>query len=299
MTRPSPQLATWRMLAIRATLGTAPSKRPLEPRCADSGSREVRGVQWLAAKGIAGGGHGVVSIGAVVMFASRGSPHIGELNEGSLHRALKARYATPGSATEQVVEGFVADVVSGRRIIEVETASFGNLKRKLPRLLERFRVTLVHPIARDRYIVKLPDGADMPAIRRRSPRHDSVFRVFNALVSIPKLLEHPNLTLDILMVAVEDIRVAARRRRRGRWTTVDQRLLEVRETVRVRRMADLFAPLDRHLPDRFTTCQLAVAMDSPRRLAQQAAYCFRQTGVAEACGKDGNAWIYRRGNLTG
>ena len=244
-----------------------------------------------------GCGHGVVSVGAVVMSAGRGPPRIGELNEGSLHRALKVRYATPGSATEQVVDGFVADVVSGRRIIEVETANFGNLKRKLPRWLERFRVTLVHPIARDRYIVKLP-GEDMPAIRRRSPRHDSVFRVFNALVSIPKLLEHPNLTLDILMVVVEDIRVAARRRRR-RWATVDQRLLEVQETVRVQRMADLFAPLDRHLPDRFTTRQLAAAMDAPRRLAQQAAFCFRQTGVAEACGKDGNAWIYRRGSLAG
>ena len=244
------------------------------------------------------GAHGgVVSVDAAVMVADRESTHIGELNEGSLHRAIKARYATPGSATEQVVDGFVADVVSGERIVEVETAGFGNLKRKLPRLLERFRVTLVHPIARDRYIVKVP-GGDLPAVRRRSPRHDSMFWVFNALVSIPKLLEHPNLTLEILMVAVEEVRVAARRRRR-RWATVDQRLLEVQDTIRVRRMADLFAPLDRHLPDTFTTRQLAHAMGASRRLAQQAAFCFRQTGVAQACGKEGNAWIYRRGDLGG
>ena len=31
---------------------------------------------------------------------------IGELNERSLHRALKARYATPGSIPEQAVDGF-------------------------------------------------------------------------------------------------------------------------------------------------------------------------------------------------
>ena len=49
---------------------------------------------------------------------------IGELNERSLHRALKARYATPGSVTEQAVDGFVADVLIGDRIVEVHTGSF-------------------------------------------------------------------------------------------------------------------------------------------------------------------------------
>ena len=36
---------------------------------------------------------------------------IGELNERSLHRALKVRYAASGSVTEQAVDGFVADVM--------------------------------------------------------------------------------------------------------------------------------------------------------------------------------------------
>ena len=70
---------------------------------------------------------------------------IGELNERSLHRALKARYAIAGSATEQAIDGFVADVVTGDRIVEVHTGSFWPLKNKLPRLLDRYSVTLVHP----------------------------------------------------------------------------------------------------------------------------------------------------------
>ena len=84
---------------------------------------------------------------------------IGELNERSLHRALKTRYATPGSVTEQAVDGFVADVMLGGRIVEIHTGSFWPLKKKLPRLLERFAVTLVYPVAQDRYIVTMPDGA--------------------------------------------------------------------------------------------------------------------------------------------
>lgn len=232
------------------------------------------------------------------MAGAAGKPnHIGELNERSLHRALKARYAVPGSATEQAVDGFVADVLVGDRIVEIHTGVFWNLKKKLPRLLERFRVTLVHPIARDRYIVKLA-GDDVPTTRRRSPRHDSVFFAFNALASIPALLEHPNLTLDIVMVVAEDIRVPARGRRRG-WITADRRLVKVLETIHVSGMADLFAPLDASLPARFTTRQLAVVMDSSRRLAQQAAFCFRHAGVTELCGKEGNALVYRRRQSAG
>ena len=255
---------------------------------------------------------------------------IGELNERSLHRALKACYAVPGSVTEQAVDGFVADVVIGGRIVEIHTGSFWPLKKKLPRLLERFAVTLVYPVAQDRYIVTMPDGAgalDIPIVpdtlavpaaplvpnprgdpdapiaplrRRKSPKHDSVFTVFDGLTSIPTLLEHPNLTLDVVMTVEEDVRVndSGSRGRRGRygrgWTRIDRRLLDVARTHRLTGMADLFALVDAGLPEPFTTLDLARAMRSPRRLGQQAAFCFRESGVSEICGKAGNALLYRR-----
>ena len=275
---------------------------------------------------------------------------IGELNERSLHRALKARYAAPGSVTEQAVDGFVADVVTGGgRIVEVHTGPFSPLKKKLPRLLERFAVTLVYPVAQDRYIVTMPAGAGVPSARdapnapsprtapdtpsasdatdapghpdaphvpgapavptaplrrRKSPKHDSVFTVFDGLTSIPTLLDHPNLTIDVVMTVEEDVRVKdpePRRpggRRRGRrrrgWTRIDRRLVEVARTHRLTGMADLFALVDAALPEPFTTLDLARAMRSPRRLGQQAAFCFRKAGVSEVCGKTGNALLYRR-----
>ena len=59
-------------------------------------------------------------------------------------------------------------------------------------------------------------------------------------------------------------------------------------------MADLFAMVDAELPESFTASDLATAMKSPRRLGQQAAFCFRVGGVSEVCGKRGNALVYRR-----
>ena len=221
---------------------------------------------------------------------------IGELNERSLHRALKERYAVAGSETEQVIDGFVTDVVADGRIVEIQTGSFGPLRSKLTHLLGAHPITLVHPIARDRYLVRVPDDPALPSTRRRSPKHGSVFGVFPALVSIPALLAHPNLTLEVVMTIEEEVRAPSERR--GRWrrdfTRVDRRLVDVVETHTIASMADLFALVDARLPETFTTTDIAAAVQSTRGLAQQAAYCFREGGVIEICGKDGNALVYRR-----
>ncbi len=221
---------------------------------------------------------------------------IGELNERSLHRALKECYAVAGSETEQVIDGFVTDVVADGRIVEIQTGSFGSLRSKLTHLLDAHPITLVHPIARDRYLVRVPADPALPSTRRRSPKHGSVFGVFPALVSIPALLAHPNLTLEVVMTIEEEVRAPSERR--GRWrrdfTRVDRRLVDVVETHTIASMADLFALVDARLPETFTTTDIAAAMQSTRSLAQQAAYCFREGGVIEICGKDGNALVYRR-----
>lgn len=221
---------------------------------------------------------------------------IGELNERSLHRALKERYAVPGSETEQVIDGFVTDVVVDGRIVEIQTGSFGPLRNKLTRLLDAHPVTLVHPIARDRYLVKVGDDPALPPTRRRSPKHGSVFDVFAALVSIPSLLAHPNLMLEVVMTVEEEVRAPSERRGRWRrdWTRVDRRLVDVVETHTIASMAGLFALVDADLPETFTTNDIAAAMQSTRSLAQQAAYCFRESGVTEICGKDGRALVYQR-----
>lgn len=228
-----------------------------------------------------------------------GSRSIGELNERSLHRALKERYSV-GGLTEQVVGAYVADVLIGNRIVEIHTGSFSPLKRKLPRLLESHFVTLVHPIARERYIVKVGLEADAPRPRRRkSPKRGSVYEVFSGLVSIPSLLARPNLTLEVVMTVEEDIRAPREKRswRSPRWTRIDRRLLSVAETHTFQSMDDLFADLDSDLPRLFTSRDLASAMKSSPRLARQAAYCFRKAGVSEVSGKNGNAMLYRRARV--
>lgn len=222
---------------------------------------------------------------------------IGLLNEGPLHQALKARYSVAGARQEVAVAGFVADVLHpDDAIYEIQTSGFGQLRRKLERVLERHRVVLVHPIPRVRYIVKLSDDGDRPPQRRRSPKRGTVAQVAAELVSIPHLLNHPNFELEVLLTEEEEVRrhVPGTAWRRRGWQVVQRRLCDVLERHRFRGAADLFRLLQAPLEEPFTTAALAASLGEPRWLAQKLAYCLREAGEIEICGKERNALRYRR-----
>src|SRR5512143_2160638 len=109
---------------------------------------------------------------------------IGTLGENSLHAALKTWYAQPGDQVEVKLEGYYIDLVRGEQLIEIQTRHFGALKTKLGRLLEHHPVRLVHPIAVEKWIVRLPAEGETPLSRRRSPRRGRLEHLFLELVRL-------------------------------------------------------------------------------------------------------------------
>ena len=220
---------------------------------------------------------------------------IGTFNEGPLHRSLKAFYGA-GGVHEAAVDGYVADVRGTDDVLyEIQTAGFGALKKKLTRLVEIHRVVLVHPIAEERYIVKFDDD-ELKRTRRRSPKRGKASHVLEELVSLPELLEHPNFEVEVVMIVEEEHRAFGpeRVRRRRGWRVVERRLVKVNERLRIRNARDLFRFVPRPLPARFTTRDLAEAMEERRWLAQKLAYVLREAGAISICGKAGNALVYSR-----
>jgi hypothetical protein len=221
---------------------------------------------------------------------------IGILNEGPLHQALKSHYSVAGARQEVTVGSFVADVLHPDQwIYEIQTSGFGSLKRKLESVLEEHRVVLVHPIARVRHIVKLPGSPDEEATRRRSPKRGAVAHVVAELVSIPRLLNHPNFELEVVLTEEEELRrhVPGQSRRRNGWQVVQRRLCAVLEQHRFTCARDLFRLLHEPLPASFTTADVAVSLGQPRWVAQKLAYCLREAGEIVICGKQANALRYR------
>ena len=208
---------------------------------------------------------------------------------------FKSSYTPDGALTEQLVGKYVVDVLDGDHVIEIQTGNFNALSAKLPELLKTHSVTVVYPISVTKMIVK---HTDKGAQRRKSPRIGSALDVFDELVYMPSLLDHPNLELELVYVSIEEHREFDPKRawRRRHWVVSERRLDEVKGQERFSSMSNLFDKFAGNLPSQFTTVTITKSLGTTRNKAQRFAYCFRLADVIQACGKDGNAVIYQRKN---
>jgi hypothetical protein len=219
---------------------------------------------------------------------------IGTLNEKPLHAALKRWYARPGDRLEVAVDGYVIDIVRGDLFLEIQTGTFASIKSKLNNLVRTHRIRLIYPIAREKWIVKLPKGADDSGSRRKSPKRGHVQDLFRELVSIPTLLADDNFELEVVMIRQEEVRRYDGNRswRRKGWGVEERRLLDVIDRRLFSRPSDLLDLLPDQLPAHFTTKDLADISGIQRRLAQEMAYCLRQVGVIDLVGKQNRGNLY-------
>lgn len=221
------------------------------------------------------------------------------LHEGSLHAALKARYAAGVSdaRVEAAVDGFVVDVVGPDELVEIQTASFASARRKLDRLVDTHRVVLVHPIPVEKWLVVV-DADGVILRRRRSPRRGLALDLFDELVSIPGLIAHPNFRIELVLTSEEEIRgpipSGARYRYPRAWWRLDRRLVDVVQTLRIDTPADLLGLLPAGLPEPFTTADIVAATRRSKRLAMRAAYCLERTGAIARLARRGRFVTYAR-----
>jgi hypothetical protein len=232
--------------------------------------------------------------------AGAGKPTIGTLNEAPLHAALKAWFARPGDAMEVPLHGYIVDVVRDDFWVEVQTSNVSHIKRKLAALAEHHPVRLVLPVAQEKWIVRL--GADGVSVvgRRKSPKRGAVELIYRELVSIPRLLAHPNFSLAVVLIQEEEVRrpdPTVNWRRNG-WATVERRLIGVIETRVFETPADLAALLPDSLSEPFTARQLAAAIRQPVWLAQKMIYCLAVTEMMAQVGRLGRARTYTRNPCT-
>lgn len=218
--------------------------------------------------------------------------------ETSLHRQLKDRYATEGALIEQRVGRYRIDVVRGNELVEIQLASLAAIRDKIGALAERHRVLVVKPIVARKFLVKQSCAGGPVVSRRRSPKQGTVLDVFEELVHFTRVFPNPRVTLEVLLVEIEELRYPGHGRRRRRRDTdhqvEDQRLLSVVGRHQFRTAAHLCRLLPRGLPRPFHTGQLAAGLSAERWIAQRMAYCLREIGAIRAVGKQRGAWMYER-----
>jgi len=219
-------------------------------------------------------------------------PHIGTLNEGSIHAALKDMVAEPGDELEVRLDNFVIDIRRGDLLIEVQTQSFAAMGRKLDALLDRYRIRIVHPVALTTYLHR----PSKPV--RRSPKKGSRFSILDELVSVPTLIDHPKFSVDVVLMEVDRYQDhdPTARRGRGGWRTTDRKIRRIDRWERFETGADVLGLLPTDLPEVFTTADIAKGGAADRSSAQKLAYILRALGLITLIDADRRGYRYRLGS---
>lgn len=219
---------------------------------------------------------------------------IGTLNESPLHAYLKNRYEPRQELHEVKVGSYVTDIANEDGCIEIQTRSFGKIKKKLAALLEQCQVTLVYPVAQLKWVMWIDPDTGEVSNRRKSPKHTQPADVFYELQWIKELLAHPNLRLMVVSMEIEEYKNLDgwgkdRKRNATRATRVP---VQVFDEVLIRCPQDYVLLLPHGLPEEFTTQELAKLAGLSRSTAQVAARLLRQLGVIELVGKKGRSNLY-------
>jgi hypothetical protein len=117
---------------------------------------------------------------------------------------LKAWYTREGDQQEVSFDGFVVDIVRDELLIETRRANFLRSVPNCRFLVEQRAVHLIHPIPKEKWIVRLA-GDNLtpytPKIAETRPDRRPVHR----LGPHSRSITHPNFTLDVLFTHEEEI----------------------------------------------------------------------------------------------
>ncbi|MFX1427431.1 MAG: hypothetical protein ACFFBE_13330 [Promethearchaeota archaeon] len=222
------------------------------------------------------------------------SNHIGRLNETTLHRDLKWFYSESNEQLEKKVGNFVIDIVRDDLLIEIQTKNFAAIKNKLDNLIQNNKVKLVHPIIQDKWIVNLDTQLNKAIRRRLSPSHGSYIDIFNELITIPTMISHPNFTIELVLVQIEEIREqnGMRSWRRKGWSIYDRKLVRMLDKKQFKSPKDFLCFIPNNLETPFTNNELAQSLEKPVRLIQKMSYCLRKMEMFKLVGKKQNSYLF-------
>jgi len=221
------------------------------------------------------------------------SKGIGTLKESSLHAKLKEWYRKPGDRLEVPIDGYLIDIVHSDLLIEIQTQNFSAIKKKLKKLIKNHKVLLVYPIISDKWIV-YQDNIQSKARKRLSPKHCTYNNIFDELIYIPELILNPNLSVEGILIQIEETRQRNGKGnwKRNGWSIRDKKLLKVIGWRTFDNPNDFLTQLPWDIDVPFSNYDLANKLKQALTLTRRMTYCLRKMGVLHVVGKKRNALLF-------
>jgi len=219
---------------------------------------------------------------------------IGTLGEKTVHSTLK-QYLSHDLANQEIKIGsYFADVCVDGHIFEIQTRQFNKLRSKLEFFLTDHPVTVVYPVTNYNYLRWVtPDTGEITP-PKKSTRKGNPLLVFAELYRIRPFLSHPNFSLKIVLMDMEEYRMldGYGKDKKKRATKCDKFPLKLVAEYDMESPLDYMMLLPEDLPDTFTTKEFARLAKIPVALAQTALLLLSELHIVLRTGKQGNAYIY-------
>lgn len=231
-----------------------------------------------------------------IIYAPKITNGIGTLGEKTLHAVLKQYYEPHEDYHEIKIGNYVADIVGENGIIEIQTANFSALRKKLITFLDVTSVTVVHPIYKNRWIHWVNPQSGEIMQKRKSPKQGSSFELLFDLYYIRDLLQHPNFTLIVPIIDIAEYRSLdgwSKDKKKGA-SKIDRIPLALLEELYFHHISDYEQLLPSTLAELFTSKDFAKYLHAGSRKVSFALQTLKTLHLIEQDGKDGRAFLYRK-----
>lgn len=207
---------------------------------------------------------------------------INTYNESSLHNTLKTLYSvTKNGRTEVKLNGYIYDIITDEDgIFEIQTKNLSKLLPKLMATLEGGgKITVVYPIIAEKKVFLYDDDGNILS-KRKSPKKQTIYSIFDELTGIYPVLLNKNFTLEVLQIKMIEERKRTsqpvqssnkKRRFKHDWIKTNKRLEDIIETRQFKSADDYIKLLPADLPKSFCAKDLYKAFSDSKKYPAEAA----------------------------
>lgn len=221
---------------------------------------------------------------------------IGTLSEKTVHAVVKHYYEPDEDKQEIPIEGLYADIFTGNEIIEIQTRSFDQVRKKLDRFLPEYPVTVVLPIPDTKWLIWIDEETGELTNPRKSPKKGSEYAAFKELYKIKPYLKKEGLTIVLLFLDMEEYRLLngwSKDKKKGS-SRYDGIPLRITREVRFERPSDYQVLIPDSLEGEFTCAEFAKAVKINNRQANLVLNILFYLDVVKRTGKRGRAFVYEK-----
>ena len=229
-----------------------------------------------------------------VLLGQNGQHGFGTLKEKTIHQIMKLYYAPNEDMHEVPVNGYIADIFTGREIIEIQNGNFNKMRDKLSSFLPEYDVTVVYPIPHTKWLLWVDEMSGEVSKKHKSPKTGNGYLAFPELYKIKSFLTDPHLHFRFPLLDMEEYRLlngwsSDKKKGSSRYDRVP---VAFHEEIVIDNVRDYlqFVPYD--LEDGFSNAEFAKKAKLRKDESTVVLHILFSLGVLERVGKKGNAFLY-------